>query len=417
MQALLRQKAQVARTRVVTAADLDFRRDTRLDPAIQPCGRAQPLSGAQAILLTGATGFLGAHLLHDLCRLTHATIYCLVRADEPIQAKRRLEQNLALYSDATIPAGRVVIVTGDLAKPKLGLPAARFEQLARDIDAICHNGAELNHLARYDRLRAANVMSTVELLRLAGSRKPKWMYYVSSMIAATDRNREGELLEQLPSADTSEVAGGYAQSKWVSERLLGEAHRRGFGVTVYRPGIISGRRDTGAWAVAHDHLLMLIKSCVQMGYASASSLLVDLTPVDFVSEAIIRLSLANPDHTVLHLSNPNSLPWTTLVAWMNEFGYPLRLVPFEVWQKNYLAHSGESNALFPLLSMYLDESIIQERELLIAKLAKVSRQFTAPMLASLNLHYPAIEKNLWQRYVQYCTTCGFFPSARQESRI
>jgi len=152
-----------------------------------------------------------------------------------------------------------------------------------------------------------------------------------------------------------------------------------------------------------------------MGYASASPLVVDLTPVDFVSEAIVRLSLAGPPNTVVHLSNPNPVPWTTLVAWIKEFGYPLRLIPFEVWQKNYLANSGESNALFPLLPLYLEESIIKNRELLIAKLAKVSRQFTVPMLAALNLDYPPIEKSLWQRYVQYCTACGFLPAARTES--
>ena len=116
-------------------------------------------------------------------------------------------------------------------------------------------------------------------------------------------------------------------------------------------------------------------------------------------------------------SETNSGPIDAAIAWMNEFGYPLRLIPFEVWQKNCLAHSGERNALFPLLSLYLDESIIKNRELLIAKLAKVSRQFTAPMLAALHIDYPPIEKNLWQRYVEYCTACGFFPVARTESDV
>jgi myxalamid-type nonribosomal peptide synthetase MxaA len=414
LRTLLQEKSQMANARKPVPAEASFLRDAFLERTIQPCGVAQHVSCASAILLTGATGFLGAHLLHDLCRLTNATIYCMVRADGPVQARQRLKENLATYSGYELPAARVVPVTGDLAKPRLGLSVADFEHLASHIDAILHNGAALNHLVSYDRLRAANVMSTVELLRLAGSKKPKWMYYISSMIAATDRDSEGLLVERLPVEDPSEINGGYAQTKWVSERLLGEALGRGFGVTVYRPGIIGGRRDTGAWAVAHDHLLLLLKSCLQMGYAADSPLTVDLTPVDFVSEAIVRLSFAGPQHPVVHLSNPDPLMWTTLVGWMNEFGYPLRLVAFAVWQQT-LAQIDENNALFPLLSVYLEGSVVAQRQMLIAKLSKVSREFTAPMLAASSLKYPANDKKLWQKYARYCRDYGFFPAPQRES--
>jgi thioester reductase-like protein len=371
------------------------------------------MSSASAILLTGATGFLGAHLLQDLCRMTGATIYCLVRAGGITQARDRLEANLGRYTGSSLPAGRIVPVIGDLAMPGLGLSQDAVALLSSEIDVICHNGAMLNHLARYETLRAANVISTVDVLRLAGSGKPKWVYYVSSMIAACDRSGDGALLEQLPTTDCVEISGGYAQSKWTSERLLAQAQERGFSVTVYRPGIIGGRRDTGAWAVAHDHLLLLVKSCMQMGYAADSSLIVDLTPVDFVSEAIIRLSLAAPGPGVVHLSNPRALPWTTLVGWLNEFGYKIRLVPIDAWKRR-LASSGETNALFPLLSMYLEDSVLGKRELLIAKLANVSRQFTSPMLAALNLEYPLLDKDLWAKYVKYCADGGFFPAPPME---
>src|SRR5436190_21340720 len=80
---LLQDKAQKAKTSQPIPAEAALLRDAVLDPAIQPCGDARHISSASAILLTGATGFLGAHLLHDLCCLTNATIYCLVRADGP----------------------------------------------------------------------------------------------------------------------------------------------------------------------------------------------------------------------------------------------------------------------------------------------------------------------------------------------
>src|ERR1700736_3041372 len=58
--------------------------DASLDPGIQPAGGPSHPGDPSTVLLTGATGFLGAHLLADLCDHTAATIYCVVRAhDEP----------------------------------------------------------------------------------------------------------------------------------------------------------------------------------------------------------------------------------------------------------------------------------------------------------------------------------------------
>jgi myxalamid-type nonribosomal peptide synthetase MxaA len=417
LRSLLRRKAQAAKAGHPAHAKMAFTGDVSLDSSIQPCGAAQHLTGTSSVLLTGATGFLGAHVLENLCRLTNATIYCLVRAGGIQQARQRIEENVRQYVGQALPAERIVPIVGDLAQPRLGISSASFEQLAGGVDAILHNGALLNHLAAYDRLRAANVMSTVELLRLAGSKRPKWMYYVSSMIAANDCDGDGNLLEQLPTANPSGIAGGYARSKWVSEKLLADAHKRGFGVTVFRPGVICGRRDTGAWAVAHDHLLLLLKGCLQMGCAPESPLRVDLSPVDFVSEAIVRLSLAHPDHPVLQLSNPNPVPWISVLEWMNEFGYPLRVAPFDVWLKRHLAQISQDNALFPLLPIYLEESGIGKRELQVAKMAHASREFTAPMLAAANLAWPVVDKELFRKYVRYCISCGFLPPPEKEPGI
>lgn len=417
LRALLRQKAQTAKAGHFAPEKMAFTRDASLDSSIQPCGAARHLTGTSSVLLTGATGFLGAHLLYDLCRLTNATIYCLVRAGSVRQARQRLEENVARYTGLALPAERILPIIGDLAQPRLGISSASFEQLTGGVDAILHNGALLNHLAGYDRLRAANVMSTVELLRLAGSKKPKWMYYVSSMIAANDRDGDGNLLEQLPAANPSGITGGYPQSKWVSEKLLAEAHNRGFGVTVFRPGVICGRSDTGAWAVTHDHLLLLLKGCLQVGCAPESPLRVDLNPVDFVSESIVRLSLARPEHPVLQLSNPNPVPWVTILEWMNEFGYPLPVAPFDIWLKRHLARIDEDNALFPLLPIYLEESGAGKRELEVAKMAHASREFTAPMLAAANLAWPAVDQELFRKYVRYCIACGFLPPPEKEPGI
>lgn len=106
-----------------------------------------------------------------------------------------------------------------------------------------------------------------------------------------------------------------------------------------------------------------------------------------------------------------------MVEWMNEFGYPLRVIPVDAWLKRQLPSIGEENALFPLLPIYLEESGIGKRELEVAKMANASREFTAAMLAAANLSWPAVDKELFRKYVHYCINCGFFPPPEKEPAI
>ena len=84
------------------------------------------------VLLTGATGFLGAFLLHELLVTTDSTVHCLVRARDTEDGSRRVLENLRSYGlDTGSSAGRLVIICGDLAKPRLGLTEAAFDTARR----------------------------------------------------------------------------------------------------------------------------------------------------------------------------------------------------------------------------------------------------------------------------------------------
>ncbi len=126
---------------------------------------------------TGATGFLGARLLHDLLvQFVGSRVHCLVRGDAA-----RLVQNLKanlLWNDLFEP--RIVAEAGDLEKPLFGLAPDVFARLAGECDAVVHNGALVNWVLPYAQLRAANVGGTVEALRLAATGKTKMLVFVSS---------------------------------------------------------------------------------------------------------------------------------------------------------------------------------------------------------------------------------------------
>ena len=396
-----------------------FTDDAKLDASITPITEIVSDEIPQTVLLTGATGFLGAHLLHDLLRLSTARVYVLVRASGLTNARRRLDETAAQYGLSCFESGRVLLVLGDIGKPKLGLGEGDHVRIVSDVDAIYHCAAEVNHLFEYEQLRACNVGGTIEILKMATQKKTKKVYYISTLVSSVDRDSEGYLLERFPEADPSELTGGYAQTKWVSEKLLGEAHQRGIPVSIFRTGHIGGRSDSGACPAHKDHLLAMIKGCIQLGNAPEFDYVIETTPVDFISEAIIRFSLDTQTRgVVVNLCNPHPVTWPQIIEWVNLLGYSVRMMPIRMWQEQLPKTADEGNALLPWLSLHINDEAMEQRKLLIGKLGKVRRDTALSLLDRHDLRYPEINLGLWKTYFQRLREDGFLenvPRSHQQT--
>src|SRR5262249_36359489 len=133
------------------------------------------------ILLTGATGFLGAHLLSALLRSTSARITALVRAADETAAFQRCRSALerhGLWEDAVIK--NLSVLKGDLSKPKLGVTPVLWKYLTHNIDSIVHCGAMVDLLRSYNEHRPHNVLGTIELIKLATTYFKKHLHYIST---------------------------------------------------------------------------------------------------------------------------------------------------------------------------------------------------------------------------------------------
>jgi thioester reductase-like protein len=289
-------------------------------------GRTCDLTAARTVLLTGATGFVGAFLLRELIRQTRATIVCLVRPGRTEPAVRLQNHLGALGID--VPSKRVCVVSGDLERSRLGMDDARLAALGAQVDAVCHAAASVNWVYPYSALRGVNVAATRELLRFATPRGLPF-HFVSSLgvcYATPGPSRVDERFEPL--AYVRNLPFGYAQSKCVAEALVLEAGRRGLPVRIYRPGLISGDSARGAFN-ADDLVTALITGCIRMGTAPDLDWQLDAVPVDTVAAALVRLSSSSG--TIFHLAHPHPRHWRECVLWIRQYGYPIRLVPYHAW--------------------------------------------------------------------------------------
>lgn len=315
-----------------------LRRDVRLDPDIarDDGGAAPPELGR--VLLTGATGFIGVHLLHELVTWADATVHCAVRAGSAREARDRLIAALDRHALEAPPVmRRVVAVPCDLALPRLGLTPAEFADLAGSVDTIIHNGALVNLILAYASHRPANVAGTAEILRLAARGAPKRLHYVSTLgVFPVPAPGEAAGPPGAPVAGEHEPwewsvpPDGYSQSKWVAEKLLVLARARGIPSTVYRLGEVMPHSRTGI-ANARSVLDGLLRACARLGLRFTSGAVTDWTPVDRVSRFIVGVARARAADSYLHLLRPPGIAIDDIVSAL-ETGTPLREVPYpEFW--------------------------------------------------------------------------------------
>jgi L-aminoadipate-semialdehyde dehydrogenase len=398
----------------------------------------------QNVLLTGCTGFLGAFILTDLLKDTDSMIHCLVRARDLESASERIKDSLLQHhllwttqeqddfeereeqhhhvvnkkNIDQIMQERIVPIIGDLSSERLGLSQETFDKLSDEIDVIIHNGAVVHWMYPYERLKAANVNGTIEIIRMAaGGKKLKPIHYISttSVFDSQGYSNLSDVYEDTDLPYHEDLNGGYPQSKWVAERLIMNARRRGVPTCIYRPGYVTGHSQTGVWN-PDDYLCRMIKGCIQLGmYPDLPHSKLDMSPVDFVSRAIVYLFSTRESlerHKAYHLVNPNEFFFNALLETGVQLGYQLKKVSFDVWKQALFDavkrreegdNSQEENALMPMLTHFTEDFA---RSMGAGKRPWYDNTHTLEGLYDSGIECPPVDR-LIGTYYQFLCKCGF----------
>jgi len=310
------------------------------------------------VLLTGGTGFIGPFLVKSLLEQTHANIHVLVRSSDEHQGKQRLR--VAMESMGACPAelmqmfeARVIPVCGDLGQKELALPREAWDFLANEIDAVFHNGATVNYLLNYDRMRDANVLGTNEVLQLAFDGRPKSFNYVSTtfvfgwavkkVLYETDCNENMELLDF-----------GYSQSKWVSEQVVMDACRRGLTTRIFRPALVSPSITGGG--NNFDIAVRLVAFMVNHGIGVDALNQVSFVPADITANNIVAISATpgteNKTYHVVRDDYANMLDITGLIT--KATGRQFEIFSLPDFVPELIRRCRKEDLLFPLLDFLVN---------------------------------------------------------------
>jgi alcohol/geraniol dehydrogenase (NADP+) len=251
------------------AAKYDFSKFTKVT--------SKARSGKAKVLLTGATGYLGAYLLKELAENDSVeTIYAVVRAKDESRAMQRVvdvytKRGLE-FSDNV--KSKTVFVCGDMSQQAYGIPEAKLNEFLPNIDIVISGGAEVNMVKSYSALEEVNVGGTFNGLELAAKANAKHVL----------------ISTQLPLP--GETPTGYRRSKEVAELLCARAQTEvGIESAVLLFGDINISRTPGSLAPDDDYIVIFLRACLTTGFFPKTDWAVSILCIDDCVKMISSLSL------------------------------------------------------------------------------------------------------------------------------
>lgn len=258
------------------------------------------------VLLTGATGFLGSHILRELMKRNIGVI-CLVRNEQ------RLQDLLQYYFPKEHKKFKYSVVVGDITKPQFGLSDEEYKSLADKIDTVIHTAANVSHAGHYEDLERTNVIGTQTVIDFC-----KAADAVLHHTSTASVNGSGTVAQRNPDAMFDEfvldIGQNYSQnvyihSKYKAEELVLRSKDEGLKINVFRIGNLTWRKSDGKFQKnAQDNgFLDRFRGLLKVGVYSQelAEYPIDFTPVDECADAYVRLALSNRVNNIYNLYNPN----------------------------------------------------------------------------------------------------------------
>ncbi|WP_192564150.1 amino acid adenylation domain-containing protein [Pseudomonas gozinkensis] len=343
--------------------------DINLPPTFAPADRfnEQQLTAPKHIMLTGATGFIGVHLLETLLRTTDAKIHCPVRAASPLLAQQRVIATLERYKIRleSNDLMRIDIFPADLSEPQLGLEQTLYARLCELIDVVHHSASAVNFIQPYSHMKKDNVEGLKQVIDFAAQGRLKPLILLSTIsvyswghlhTGKTTMYEHDDIDQNLPAVVTDL---GYVRSKWVMEKIADLAREKGLPLMTFRLGYATCDSRTGEFA-GYQWWSRLIQTCLAFKAIPAlTNLREGLTTVDYICEAIgciCRNPLALGKKFNLIPSPEKNLTLEDFFARLETHcGLNFARLPFNDWVD--LWKTNPRAPLYPLSSLFRDKIV------------------------------------------------------------
>ncbi len=311
------------------------------------------------VLITGATGFLGIHVLYELLTTGYNKIYCMVRPKNNLTSEKRLKGSLFYYFENNFAESfghRLFAVDGNLLQEDIvSLPEGV------KIDTVINCAADVSHFGVDNRIRQTNVDGVRNVIQFC-KKHDAALIHISTLSVGGFIDRDmadiGVSLSEQRLWVRQDLSNAYLESKFTAEKLILLETTQGLRAKIMRVGNLQGRIADGEFQMnrATNGFTKLLQSMVRTGRCpqSMARSWINFSPVDAVARAICRMAGSSPEYTVFHIFDSNDLPVSKLLIQLTALGYPVQAIPDDEFDE-FMLHAAENPSFSGALDGFLTQ--------------------------------------------------------------
>ena len=382
------------------AADFDYTQINELI-AFNAMEHVDEISGNPIgnVILTGATGFLGIHVLWDFIQHCDGKITCFLRRGTYQSARHRMIAMLMYYfgeNTEHLFDDRIFCVDGDITE------AESVKALASvDADTVINCAACVKHFAEDDILDRINVKGVENLVELCTGSSKRLVHISTLSVAGEMPEKDLVLLKEDMLYFGQNVENDYVRTKFMAERVILDARiKRDLDAVILRAGNLMGRNTDGEFQInfATNAFMRSLWAYVQLGGCPYTTLeqSVEFSPIDSVARAVNTLAGVDRRFSVFHLNNNHTVTMADILEAMHRYGFHIQPVSEEHFRETLAEaskHSEESRVVLALVA-YANKKGDD------LKMVEADNRFTTNALFRLGFKWPIVddaylEKQLW----------------------
>ncbi len=362
------------------------------------------------ILLTGATGFLGIHVLKCLLDTTEKTVYCLLRANNG-SAESRLKNMLMYYFDDPMEelfGSRIRVIKGDITDRELILTLDSY-----DFKTVINCAACVKHFVQDDTLDRINWHGVENLIDLCLNTNRRLVQVSTVSVAGTGTVEQFGTDKKIYENELyfgQNLDNKYANTKFKAEQVLLKAvEDDGLDGMIVRVGNLMSRYSDGEFQInfVTNNFMRSLRAYARLGMIPVAMLdrQVEFSPIDCTAQAVVTLSATDKQYTVFHATNGHHVQMGDVVEAMNRIGIPVKAVSTKEFQQAFneaLSDEKMNEILSPLISYKGAEG--ETAQFWIGH----DNSFTTKMLYHLGFKWPIINEDYLSHAFEALESLGFF---------
>lgn len=365
------------------------------------------------LLLAGATGYLGIHILVDFIEHENGLAYCLVRGKDLADSEQRLRTLLSFYfKDQYIKCDRIKVLCADLQKERFGLTEQEYVAIIPEINTVINAAASVKHYGSYQYFYEANVTTVKHLIEFCWNAEARLIHTSTLSVSGNSFGDEfsGYISETEKHFFESNLYIGqsldnvYARSKFEAERVVLTAMEKGLKANIMRMGNLTNRVCDGVFQKNYgtNAFLTRVKAILELGMIPdyIMDIYAEFTPVDEAARAVMTIAQHfSTDQTVFHINSTKKVYLDRLCTYFSQLGYQINIVDATEFT-NALRKTMKQNGMKHIFEAFINDLDVNDH-LNYDSNIRIENDFTSQYLQRLGFEWSDIGLEYFQKYVAY----------------